>query len=424
MADHGGQALGIDESEETSPALQRIADRLAAAIGRPVDIDDDRFRLLAHSSHSQPVDSVRLASILNRAAPAPVIEHLRRIGLHSALRPLRVPASPELGMEARLCVPIRAQETALGFLWLLDDGTLDAAQEQAAAHAAHDASRVLERARLTRIGLRSRAQALVLEAVSGLHDQAAEALRLLHEEGFLSETASLRAAVAVAPAAGAGAGEAIGSVRRSAGEGEAACALRDDELIVLLAGACAAAPERAFERLRGEHPSLRVGIGPAVHGADGLRQSAGKASFAARLPTSRRVAGTIGELGGEGRLATLDLLANPVRRWERLGPYRYLTALSERVGPLSEIEPAIAALASDPAGRELLRTLECFLDLGGRARESAARLHLHRSSLYHRLARIEELLKIDLHDGVQRLDAHLAVKAARVTGLLDDDSRE
>jgi hypothetical protein len=405
-----GQALEIDQDEELSPALQRIADRLAATIGRPVDIDDDRFRLLAHSSHSQPVDKVRLASILNRAAPAPVIEHMRQMGVDSAGGPLRVPAAPELDMEARLCVPIRGQESTLGFLWLVDDGTLGRAEERAASEAALDASSVLEHARLTRIGLRSRAQALVLDSLGPSVELAEEALELLHKEGLVDGTAQLRAAIVIPSTPGASAGEAIATVRRATGQGEAACGLRDGDLLVLLADGAAVAPERAFERLRIEHPSLRAGIGPLAVGAVGLGKSLRKARFAAELPPSIDADGNAVAAGGE---------AGAVRRWERLGPYRYLTGLGECVGELREIEPAIAELAREPSGRELLHTVECFLDLGGNARESAARLNLHRSSLYHRLARIEELLGIDLHDGVQRLDAHLAVKAARVAGLLD-----
>lgn len=407
------RALGIEEGEETSPALQRIADRLAAAIGRPVDIDDERFRLLAHSSHSQPVDSVRLASILNRSAPAPVIEHLRRLGVESAQRPLRVPACAELGMEARLCVPIRGPESALGYLWLLDDGTLDAAQEATAGAAAHEAASVLERARLTRIGLRSRVQALVLDAFGANSEQAAQALRLLRAQSLLADSDQLRAAIVIA-APGAVAGEAVATLRRATGPGEAVCGVRDAQLLVLLAAGGAAEPERAFQRLPGEHPGLRAGIGPAVSDPRELPRSLSKARFAAELPCVQPPA-----RGDGASTATSNTLASAVRRWERLGPYRYLTGLSERVGPLQEIEPALAQLAREQSGRELLATLECFLDLGGHAREAAERLNLHRSSLYHRLARIEELLSIDLHDGVQRLDAHLAVKAARVAGLLD-----
>jgi DNA-binding PucR family transcriptional regulator len=102
-----------------------------------------------------------------------------------------------------------------------------------------------------------------------------------------------------------------------------------------------------------------------------------------------------------------------------MGPYRYLAGLEERVGSLHDLEPAVWRLAGEAGGRELLDTLECFLDLAGSASATAARLNLHRSSLYHRLARAEEALGVNLHDGLQRLDAHLAVKAARAQGLLD-----
>ncbi len=75
-------------------------------------------------------------------------------------------------------------------------------------------------------------------------------------------------------------------------------------------------------------------------------------------------------------------------------------------------------LAAEAAGRELLETLESFLDFAGSASATAASLNLHRSSLYHRLARAEEELGIDLHDGAQRLSIHTALKAARMQGLL------
>lgn len=423
-----------DRGDEVSPALQRIADRLAAGIGRPVDIDDHRFRLLAHSSHAQPVDRVRLASILNRAAPAAVVEHMRRIGLHSATGPLRVPAAPELGMEARLCVPIRGEGgeegVALGFLWLLDDGTLAQAQIEAACGAALEAAQVLTRAHQASLGLRARTQALVLDALDPEPERAAAALAELREQGLLARAHSLRVAASLDVPGGPSAGESAAAIRRATAQGEAACALRDGALIVLLAGAAASEPERAFEALRAEHPRLRVGIGPAVRDASALAQSLTKAIFAAELAdatTSAEPAGATtsaepaGATGGAGRaveLARATARAGRVLRWERLGPYRYLTGLPERVGSLGEVEPAVARLAAEPAGRELLLTLECFLDLAGQAREAARVLNLHRSSLYHRLARIEELLGVDLHDGVQRLDAHLAVKAARVQGLL------
>ena len=51
--------------------------------------------------------------------------------------------------------------------------------------------------------------------------------------------------------------------------------------------------------------------------------------------------------------------------------------------------------------------------LGGDAQATAARLSLHRSSLYYRLDRISAFLGIDLGDGLGRLGLHLALKSER-----------
>jgi DNA-binding PucR family transcriptional regulator len=72
---------------------------------------------------------------------------------------------------------------------------------------------------------------------------------------------------------------------------------------------------------------------------------------------------------------------------------------------------------------ELLRTLEVYLDLAGEAKRAAGELALHRASLYYRLRRIEELAEIDLKSGMDRLAAHLSIKALRLAGAVDGPAR-
>jgi DNA-binding PucR family transcriptional regulator len=62
----------------------------------------------------------------------------------------------------------------------------------------------------------------------------------------------------------------------------------------------------------------------------------------------------------------------------------------------------------------LLETLETYLDLAGDVQKVAARLRLHRSSLYYRLDRLTQLVAADLSDGMTRLDLHVALKQRRV----------
>jgi purine catabolism regulator len=78
----------------------------------------------------------------------------------------------------------------------------------------------------------------------------------------------------------------------------------------------------------------------------------------------------------------------------------------ERLGPLRELP--------GERGKDLLDTLEAYLHSGGRKTEAAAALEIERQSLYHRLARIEEVLDVDLRDGDTILALHLAVMIRRL----------
>jgi hypothetical protein len=82
------------------------------------------------------------------------------------------------------------------------------------------------------------------------------------------------------------------------------------------------------------------------------------------------------------------------------------------------VHPGLEALLDLPEVAPLLRTLETYLELAGSAQATAEALHLHRTSLYYRLQRVEVLAGTDLKDGTERLALHLALKVARVTGRL------
>ena len=70
----------------------------------------------------------------------------------------------------------------------------------------------------------------------------------------------------------------------------------------------------------------------------------------------------------------------------------------------------------------LVETLETFLDRAGKVNETASTLNIHRSTLYYRLAKIEEITKTDLHTGSDRLLLHLEVKLWRLLSLVREDS--
>jgi sugar diacid utilization regulator len=102
--------------------------------------------------------------------------------------------------------------------------------------------------------------------------------------------------------------------------------------------------------------------------------------------------------------------------WSDLGAYRTLARLLGDRSPLDLLPEPLRRLLASPDADTLIPTLERFLDLGGNARGSAEELHLHRSSLYGRLHRIEEIAGVDLRSGEDRLEMHLGLRLWHLAG--------
>jgi DNA-binding PucR family transcriptional regulator len=70
-------------------------------------------------------------------------------------------------------------------------------------------------------------------------------------------------------------------------------------------------------------------------------------------------------------------------------------------------------------GTDLLRTLEVFLETGGRWQASADRLHVHENTLRYRIDRVGQLTGRDLASTAGRVDLFLALRAP-ASGLLEE----
>jgi len=101
--------------------------------------------------------------------------------------------------------------------------------------------------------------------------------------------------------------------------------------------------------------------------------------------------------------------------FDELGFYRLIDAahgdgdvegfVREWLGPLLDYD--------DSKNSELVMTLSDYLECGGNYDESAAALHIHRSTLRYRLARIAELTGHDLRKVDTRFNLHAATRAWR-----------
>jgi len=93
--------------------------------------------------------------------------------------------------------------------------------------------------------------------------------------------------------------------------------------------------------------------------------------------------------------------------WDALGAWRLVVEAPDELA-VAAVHPAAETLAALPRP-DLLSTARTVLDLGGDVAAAAERLHLHRTTLYHRLDRIAGLTGVDLRLGRTRTDLQLAL---------------
>ena len=355
--------------------FQEIVDALSVRLGRPVLVDDVDLRPLAYSTQFGELDSVRTASILGRTAPDSAARRAVRARHPRGARAGPHPRPPDIGMEARACIPILRGNRRLGFLWLIEDRPLDEEELRLARAAATEAATVLQSEADSQLDRRRREQELIVALLAGDARAAAAALeadRYLPQRPLIvcvgRRTARRRRR---RPPARPRARQAR-AVRRGR---RGACVwligpLRGAQLAEALGR-----PRRRGRRDRGPER----GAGSYEHALAALRAAA--------------------DQGAE------------VARWDDLRAYRLLTALPPTA--FEDLPERLRQLL-DGSHEQLVLTLETYLDHAGDVKRTAAELWLHRTSLYYRLRRIEEVADVDLSRGEDRLLCHVALRLAKL----------
>lgn len=394
--------------------LQRIVDTVAQRVGRAALIEDSHQLVIAYSSHSEPMDEVRRESILSRHTTPEVIAWFRAHGVQRIRAPMRTPAAPELGLLPRVCLPIVHRDLLLGFLWFIDaDGTMSDLDIRAAGEAASDASRVLHRAGL--LGdLASQREAEATRALlSDVAESRERAAKELLEDGLIVEDGPV-VAMAVRPTgdavfdepARAAVEHALVLTRRWYGDRAALHLMRRDHGLLLISGANRGRrPATVARHLADSLDTIRrrlPGVGRTVIGlGEAYPRLAEAAVSYQEAVRSARVAARRPDLG-------------EVAAWSSLGVYRAVSLLDEQGLEARDVHPGLLRLLRTDGGQVLVETLETYLDLAGNAHATAERLQLHRTTLYYRLQRVEQLAGTNLKDGTERLCLHLALKMARL----------
>ena len=389
--------------------LQHIAERLARDLRRSVIIDDAALRPLAVSPQTGRLDRSRVQAVLQRQTSAPLRRKLAELGVFSARKPVKIPGDPLQATLPRLCVPLIAEDQLLGFLWLIDEPALTGEEIRQAQAGAAQAGRLLgQRA------IRAADQFAGLSDAAGrlLHPEQAvrqEAAAVLADQDALAgqppyALAVIRHAAVSLPDAGRAAGNqrgvaanlrrAAGSLRRRVAPGSLVLASPgEDELAAIATVGALAGIRAAVRALPG--PKLAVGSCGGAAALTDVHASLANAQYAAY------VAARVPQFG-----RTAD--------WARLGVYAAFQHLYRDPSAPERICPGISALLDERAGT-YRQTLRCYLDGAAQARQAAEQLHIHRTTLYWRLARGAELVPSDLRRGEDRLKLHLALALADLT---------
>ena len=371
--------------------LQEIVDALSLSLGRPVLIDDAELRPLAYSTQFGELDDVRTASILGRHAPDEARVALFDEGIRTAAGPVHISARPDIGLKARVCVPLVGSGRRLGYLWLFEDPPVTEAELRLARAAAAEAAALVGPDADAQLLRRRHEQQLVVSLLSAERRQVETAATALEAEHYLPlRPVCVWVAAPAGPAGEEWSAEALDRLRARLAAKQAIFAEFEGRL-VCLAGARGLAGNAVMEALGAvTAPRALVGQGESV---DELRD----------VPTSYRRA-----------LAALRVAAHSdsgTASWDSLGVERVVTALPDAA--LEDLPDGLRRLlAGDEA---LVRTLEAYLDHAGDVKRTAAALSLHRGGLYYRLRRIEEVADVNLHDGEDRLLCHLALRLARLS---------
>lgn len=389
--------------------LQQMVDSLALSIQRSVAVDDAQLRLLRSSSHFGDEDDLRLKSLVDRRVPADVASLLHRLGVPSWRSPGHVAGTVDAPFETRWCVPLRTRFELLGFLWVIDDGTLTPEQTAAITEGAARFESYLAREAERRAGADRRLEEAVRRILRGTESERATAVDALDELPGLGRAPFVTVVTVDLPA-----GVPIGEVSRQAflsrglraglatrPPGTYALEASDDGATALVGWAAepatvdtATMASRITDGLVRTEPRLAettvVGVGGHRASLESAHVSDGQAGLAVRVGRA------------EGRRLQL---------WSELGPEAFVAALASPTlfsGSLDAAilpEPFVSVLAEQ--GDETLDLIAAYLDSGGSAALTAASLNLHRSTLYYRVSRFEQATGLSLDRGPDRLAVHL-----------------
>jgi DNA-binding PucR family transcriptional regulator len=398
--------------------VEELVEKIGATLSRGVSVEDLDGVLLAYSSNQSEADHVRVRFLLSKKVPADVSDWQLSHGISSSVHPIAVLANTELGMHGRVCVPLLVRGFRVGYLWV----------QQKADEQMETATEIIGQLPEVQDRL-DRLASLLLDSNTSESEH-----RSGREQEFLLACAGDQRAIAVM----SGWLEVFGR-----GPWRLVTAL-DIPAATGVSNSASEAPDPQAATVIRRIAALRatIGIGAALFSAGAATHSvilfrssakgqehAGvldryRADFSKRsgLPARRIVFGVsepfsnprqLSEAYRQAKLAAQATAVDPklgeIVDCRATGAYQLLSGHTWD----QQISINLGLVEAYDVNNELLPMLELLYENDGSVQDVADRLHLHRSSIYGRLRRLQSMLPGDPLTGQIRLELHLAIKARR-----------
>jgi hypothetical protein len=379
--------------------LFALAEGCAALLDAPVTIEDTQSRVLAYSSRQDVADPIRVSTIVGRRVPEAVLASLRGRGVFRRLarsaEPFYVPAAPDGTLRPRLVIPVRSGSEWLGSIWAVVE---EPPPREVLASLVQTASVVALHL------LRLRSQADLARRLTADRLRSVLSGDLAGADEWLP-TGPWRV---VALDAGTAASDPQGhldlweSAFRRSSPRRLFIALVDDAVLALVQDTPSSA-----ETGPGSWPWLRELAKELAADQPGASAAAGGLVTRPQdLPRSRTEALEVQRILAAGRLS--GPAATVEQAWAPVTADRAVSAI--RAGVLLGPVPDVQAHDTEH-GTDYARTLAAWLDHPGDPRRAAELLHVHPNTLRYRMARLAEVVEIDLDDPETRLALRLQLRA-------------
>lgn len=400
--------------------VQDLVDTIADTLQVGVSLDDMSGHLVAYSAHHGNVDDARIRALLQREVPADVLAWEVRHGVMTTAEPVIVPPNDELGMLARICVPLLHRGVRTGLLWVMQPD----ADEEAVSTGLQAVAAVKERTDLLAVLLyeaaspqldeRREREITFADACRGDRQALANlATTIPRRPGSLEIAVTLHLTTDPAEVSESHLVQLrVATQQVLAAAHPVASAVQESHAVALFRSA-GQGPQRMHREIT---TAIQLRETPTATGPPGTTSLWHlHTGVSSPIPDLDQIPKAYQQAVKAAQVAAVEPLLGPVVAWDEAGPYHLLAAIPDRRAAAAAFPLYQQLRDNDPTG-ELLTTLEALYDHSDSVAQVAERLHLHRTSLYYRIGRIKDIIGTDPLTGWVRLEIHNALKAARWAG--------